>query len=157
MCLNTPMTTGQTGSVAAREMKNMIIETGMIEIDPVVAFAWHRGGEAILVDVREDDEWAEAHIPGAVLSPMSEFEAAHFPRKAGRRLVVVCGIGKRSQAIAQVLVRQGEGVVYNLSGGLKAWRAAGLPVIEDDFGLDPVDAVPEDLLYRMGAPIAAYA
>ncbi|KAF0117430.1 MAG: rhodanese-related sulfurtransferase [Rhodospirillaceae bacterium] len=135
----------------------MILDTGVIEIDPVVAFAWHRGGEAILVDVREDDEWAEAHIPGAVLSPMSEFEAAGFPRKAGRRLVVVCGIGKRSEAIARVLVQRGEGVVYNLSGGLKAWQAAGLPVVPDDFGLDPVDALPDDFLYRMGAWGVTYA
>ncbi len=126
-----------------------IINQSVIEIDPMVAFAWHDAGEAILVDVREDEEWNEAHIPGIRLAPMSEFDAVCFPRQPGKRLVIVCGIGKRSEAIARLLVRHGEAVVYNLTGGLAAWRAAGLPVVTSDFGFDPIDATPSDLLGRL--------
>lgn len=80
-----------------------IIDRGVIEIDPVVTFSWHNAGEAILVDIREDDEWSEAHIPGTLLIPMSDFDAKCFPRWSGKRL----------KTVACTLVWHGKLTVYN--------------------------------------------
>lgn len=114
-----------------------IIGKGVIEIDPVVAAGWLATGEALLVDVREDDEWAEERIPGTLLAPMSDFDPETFPTAGERRLVVVCRVGRRSEAIAAKLARLGWSRVYNMAGGLNAWKAADLPLEGDLAESDP--------------------
>lgn len=105
-----------------------IFNKGVIEIDPVVVAAWLDNGEILLVDVREEEEWAEERVPGAVLAPMSDFDARTFPREAGKRLVVMCKMGKRSEAIARKMLENGMSMVFNMTGGINGWKAADLPV-----------------------------
>ena len=106
-----------------------IIARDVIEIDPAVVAGWLADGEVLLVDVREDEEWAEERIHGAVLSPMSDFEADLFPTAPGKRLVVMCKVGKRSAAIARKMLQHGAFPVYNLAGGLNAWKESDLPTV----------------------------
>lgn len=86
-------------------------------------------GGAVLVDVRDDDEWVAGHAPDAVHVPLGEVGAAEG--FAGRRVLVVCRSGNRSAKAAQALA--GAGVdVTNVTGGMSSWAAAGLPVVADD-------------------------
>jgi rhodanese-related sulfurtransferase len=82
----------------------------------------------LLVDVREDHEFAEVRAPEAVLMPMSTFaqRAAELP--IDRPLMIVCHVGGRSAAVAGYLIRSGRTDVVNVAGGMDAWERAGLPV-----------------------------
>jgi len=81
---------------------------------------------ALLVDVREKEEFEEERIPGARLVPLSAFDAAAIAAAArGRTVVLYCLSGKRaSQAAAMAAA---PGVVLVLKGGIMGWTAAGLP------------------------------
>ncbi|MGH2476965.1 MAG: rhodanese-like domain-containing protein [Candidatus Limnocylindrales bacterium] len=82
----------------------------------------------LLVDVREDHEFAEVRAPGAVFMPMSTFAQRAGELPAGRPLMVVCHLGGRSAAVAGFLIRSGRTDVVNVTGGMDAWERAGLPV-----------------------------
>lgn len=89
---------------------------------------------ALLLDVREPDEWYAQHAPGAMLLPMGRVRARQDELPHDRRIVVVCRSGGRSAAVTTSLCRQGFSAV-NLAGGMCAWAAAGLPVVTG--GSDP--------------------
>ncbi|HET7480640.1 MAG TPA: rhodanese-like domain-containing protein [Rubrobacteraceae bacterium] len=80
------------------------------------------GGGVLLVDVREDEEWREGHLPGAVHAPLSEFGKEVSRSFAGREVVVYCRSGRRSARVVERLVRMGHTGVWNLEGGIEAWR-----------------------------------
>jgi rhodanese-related sulfurtransferase len=82
---------------------------------------------AMLLDVREDDEWAAGHAPEATHVPMSQLNARVDEVPNDRLVVCVCHVGARSAAVADALNRAGWQAV-NLAGGMNAWAAAGLPV-----------------------------
>ena len=85
-------------------------------------------GEALLLDVREDDEWAHGRAPGAVHVPMGELRTDTVPRD--RAVLAVCRVGSRSAAVAEALASLGYDV-RNVTGGMQAWASAGLPVVGD--------------------------
>lgn len=100
------------------------------EIDAVAAKALLDRGEAVLIDVREADEHARENIAGAKLVPLSSFDPAKIPAAGGKRLVVHCLSGSRSaRAIARL--REAGIDAINMTGGIEAWKAAGLPVREN--------------------------
>ena len=85
-------------------------------------------GEALVVDVREVNEFADGHIPGAVNMPLSTFQASKLPKAAGKTIILNCLGGKRSgMALDKCSVAQ-EVVDTHLAGGFGAWASAGLPV-----------------------------
>ncbi len=90
--------------------------------------------DAVLLDVREDYEWADAHIAGAVHVPMNSLPAqlAHDPGvlTPTAQIIVVCAVGGRSAQVTSWLVRQGYNAM-NLSGGMQAWIESGRPVSTD--------------------------
>ncbi|MGP3978665.1 rhodanese-like domain-containing protein [Streptomyces sp. 8N114] len=90
--------------------------------------------DALLLDVREDDEWAAGRAPGAVHIPMSEFVARQGELTErlgeGERVYVVCRVGGRSAQVAAYLAQQGVDAV-NVDGGMLAWHAAGRPLEGD--------------------------
>jgi rhodanese-related sulfurtransferase len=83
---------------------------------------------ALLVDVREPREWTAGHAPTARHIPLSQLPSRMQELPRGRRLVTVCRSGARSRRAAALLTRDGRQVT-NLSGGMAAWAAAGLPVV----------------------------
>ncbi|MBC2900122.1 rhodanese-like domain-containing protein [Streptomyces cupreus] len=87
------------------------------------------GGSALLVDVREADEWQAGHAPWAVHLPLSALGAPLSPDVRGRPLVVVCRSGNRSRQAAELLVAQGVGAV-DVIGGMNEWARAGLPLAD---------------------------
>lgn len=100
------------------------------EIDIAQANDLLRKGEAVLVDVREVEEFAAERIPGALLSPLSTFDPASLAGLKGKRVVVSCLAGGRSMRAAQALAPVlGAANVVSMAGGLGAWKQAGLPTI----------------------------
>ena len=85
---------------------------------------------ALLLDVREPDEWLTEHAPEAVLLPMGQVREHQAELPRDRRIVVVCRSGGRSAAVTESLRAWGFDAV-NLAGGMCAWAAAGLPVVAD--------------------------
>lgn len=90
--------------------------------------------DAVLLDVREDDEWAAGRIPGALHVPMqsvpSRLAYDPGPITPDVPLVVVCKVGGRSAQVTAWLRHQGYDAV-NLEGGMFAWEAAGRPMEAD--------------------------
>ncbi len=88
-------------------------------------------GGAVLLDVREPEEWAAGHVAGAHFMPMGEVGARWTELPADRRVVVLCRVGGRSAAVTEALCRAGLDAV-NLAGGIAAWVDDGHPVTTDD-------------------------
>lgn len=88
---------------------------------------WYDRNEIVLVDVRETSEFEQEHIAGALLLPMSSFDAEIFPVIPGKKVVLHCAIGKRSEAAGKMLLSEGHPGAIHLTGGLDAWKAAGFP------------------------------
>jgi rhodanese-related sulfurtransferase len=86
---------------------------------------------ALLVDVREDDEWVVGHAPQAIHRPMSRLSRGPVRLPSDRPVICVCHVGARSAAVAVALAGAGWDAA-NLAGGMEAWHAAGLPVVRDD-------------------------
>ncbi len=84
---------------------------------------------AILLDVREDDEWAAGHAPGAVHMPLSVLDPAGVPE--GQPVLTVCRSGRRSAHARAALSGAGRDAI-NVAGGMEGWRDAGRPVVTDD-------------------------
>ncbi len=88
---------------------------------------------AVLLDVREADEWTAGHAPEAVFLPQGELPARVGELPTDCRIVAICRSGARSGRLTAALVAAGYDVV-NLAGGMRAWAAAGYPVVTDDGG-----------------------
>lgn len=84
----------------------------------------------VFIDCREQDEWNEAHIPGATLVPLSKFEEKYesaLPDK-NAAIVIQCRSGKRSMNACMFLLSKGYKNLTNLEGGIMAWSEAGYPI-----------------------------
>jgi rhodanese-related sulfurtransferase len=93
--------------------------------------------DAVLIDVREQDEWDAGHAPGAVHIPLGELPSRldELPDTDAGALAVACRGGGRSSRAVAWLSQQGFDVA-NLDGGMKAWQGAGKPLVSDSG--DPV-------------------
>jgi len=91
------------------------------------------GEKFILVDVREDNEWAKGHLPGAVHLGKGIIERDIEQRvpDANTNLILYCGGGFRSALVADNLQRMGYNNVESMDGGWKGWLEAGLPIAKD--------------------------
>ena len=110
---------------------------------------WVEGNEILLVDVREPSEFEKEHIPGALLLPLSSFDPELFPVLTGKKVVLYCAIGKRSEAAGKMLLGEGHLEVVHMSGGLQAWKDAGLEIEER---LEPQGKEPKTPAFLCPAP-----
>jgi molybdopterin/thiamine biosynthesis adenylyltransferase/rhodanese-related sulfurtransferase len=107
------------------------------EVDAVQARELVEGGDALILDVREQDEWDEGHIPRAVHIPRGNLESrieTAAPDRA-QRVLVYCAAGNRSAFAAKTLEELGYDDVASLAGGFTDWKRNGFPV-ELATGLD---------------------
>ncbi|MET9290842.1 rhodanese-like domain-containing protein [Streptomyces sp. NPDC003077] len=106
-----------------------LFRRGPGRLTPAQAHQRVADGDAVLVDVREDAEWAAGHAPGALHLPLSRLSAgASLPSAAqGKPVVAVCRSGNRSQRAAEILAASGVEAT-DVTGGMTAWAEAGLPV-----------------------------
>ena len=99
------------------------------EISPQDAAAKLNSGDAVVVDVRDKDEWDEGHIPGATHMSRGTIELDIEEKVPDPNAMIIChcGGGGRSALAAETLQKMGYKNVRSMAGGLKAWKAAGLP------------------------------
>ncbi len=81
-----------------------------------------------VIDVREQFEYDEGHIPGVTLIPMDEIANRLSEIPTDQEVIVTCRSGNRSNQVTDFLIEQGFDNVHNMEGGIIAWEAAGFPV-----------------------------
>jgi rhodanese-related sulfurtransferase len=106
------------------------VSAAVPELSPEEGSAAVESG-ALLLDVREPDEWNAGHAPGAQHIPLGELGARVDELPKDRRIVAICRVGGRSARATEALRNAGYDVI-NLAGGMRAWAAAGQPVVTDD-------------------------
>lgn len=101
------------------------------EVDAARGRALAGSGDAWLLDVREDGEWAAGHAASAHHIPMMQLQGRMHELPEDTQLIVICHSGGRSAMVTSAL--RGAGLpAANLVGGMLAWRADGGEVIRDD-------------------------
>ena len=80
-------------------------------------------GECHIVDVREPQEYASGHIPGAKNQPLSAFDPSHLPK--GQPVILVCQAGGRSAKALQAAIAAGRKDVVHYAPGTGGWRTRG--------------------------------
>jgi rhodanese-related sulfurtransferase len=99
---------------------------GFEEIDVQAASDLLESGDALLIDVREPQEYEFEHVPGALLQPLSFLDPDLFPAITEKKMLFICGVGKRSAAACKQLAKAGFTNLTNITGGVDAWREADL-------------------------------
>lgn len=99
-------------------------------ISPLEATLLLNREDAVIIDVREDQEWATGHIPSARHIALGQIgkRIQELEKFKARPLIVCCQSGSRSASVCSTLKKQGFANVHNLAGGIGAWEKAGLPV-----------------------------
>ena len=97
-------------------------------ISPKEASAMYTEKSAVIIDVREDSEWNEQHIPGAIHIPLAQLteRLAELKQYKDSPVITQCRTGGRSAKALDVLKSAGFSKVYNMDGGIVAWDKSGL-------------------------------
>jgi rhodanese-related sulfurtransferase len=96
-----------------------------------------RPPDAVLLDVRESEEYAHAHVPGAVNVPQADLATRLAQEPRDRPVILICQTGLRSLRAARFLRQVGFEQVASVAGGTEAWRAAGQPLAYGDVTGEP--------------------
>lgn len=88
--------------------------------------------DALVLDVREDKEFAAGHIPKARHIPLGQLAGRikELDKFKGKPVLVTCRSGQRSASACRMLKKAGFETVYNQAGGIIAWERANLPVTQ---------------------------
>ncbi len=86
---------------------------------------------ALLLDVREPDEYAQGHAPGAILIPLGQLSQrlTEIARYKSQPVALICRSGNRSATAQRLLEQAGFSATSNVEGGMIAWLKSGLPVV----------------------------
>ena len=102
------------------------VAEGVIGMDAVKAGL--DSGRIILVAVREPDEFAAGHVPGAINLPMSTFSPSVLPRAGDKTVVVMCRSGRRAGQAQAIAASAGRRDIVDYAGSMIEWTAKGGPV-----------------------------
>ncbi|MFW6123322.1 MAG: rhodanese-like domain-containing protein [Thermodesulfobacteriota bacterium] len=130
------------------QLRKMFTPTGALDPDEARKFMdQHEEGTYTLLDVRQPWEYEEDHLPGATLVPLGDLKEGTQDLDSDKPTLVYCAVGGRSRVAAQLLSGRGFEEVYNLSGGIKAYRGAKASGPQE-LNLDMVrgDESPEEML-----------
>lgn len=103
---------------------------GVKEVDIAAALQLINHKNALILDVREENEYSGGHILNARLIPLLKLKdrIGELERYREHPIVVVCRSGNRSSTACALLGNRQFGQAYNLQGGMQAWQKAGMPV-----------------------------
>ena len=103
--------------------------SGIKQIPPQEAVMLFNHADALVLDVREQSEWADGHIAKAKHIPLGQLKnkLADLEKHKGKPIIAVCRSGNRSNTACGVLKKAGFENLHNLAGGMQAWEQAGLP------------------------------
>lgn len=104
--------------------------SGMTDVGTMQATRLLNSEKAIALDLRETREFVEGKVPGAVHIPLSQLKAriGELEKAKERPVIAYCARGQRSRSAGTTLHGAGFTKLYNLAGGHKAWKDAGLPL-----------------------------
>jgi len=114
-----------------RTDKDETMTTPIPTITPGEARRRLSDGKAVLIDIREADEFARRHVAGALSRPLSQWTGADLPAATGQDAIFTCKSGMRTGGACGRLAASAPGAAYILEGGIDGWEKAGLPVEED--------------------------
>ncbi len=97
-------------------------------VDVATTLALLDNEDVFVIDVREQFEYDEGHIPGIPLIPMSEFQSRLDEIPTDKEVIVTCRSGNRSGQVTDFLRQEGYTNIHNMEGGIVAWQAAGYDV-----------------------------
>ncbi|MBX3390913.1 MAG: hypothetical protein KF691_15800 [Phycisphaeraceae bacterium] len=110
-----------------------------VEFDPVSVRRLIADGQAQLIDVREPQERARLFVQGSESMPLSAFDPDKIPANADKLTILHCHGGTRSRKALDRALAGAKGTFAHMRGGIQAWKAAGLPVVESpSFSLTPM-------------------
>lgn len=111
---------------------SLVSQRGVKEIDTRVAVQLINYQEALVLDVRDDSEYAAGHLPNSKHIPSEKIEErwVELQKFKEKPIVVIYRGGIRSNHASLVLKKNGFGQVFNLMGGIDAWKRASLPVVK---------------------------
>lgn len=122
---------GSAGAATVSEPA-AVAESVVLELGPTVdvntAAAAKNRDDVILIDVREQWEYDEGHIPGITLIPMNEIPNRLSEIPTDKEVIVTCRSGNRSGQVTDYLRKNGFDNVHNMQGGIVAWQQAGYEV-----------------------------
>lgn len=100
------------------------------DVSPKQAATMKSEQNAVIIDVREDKEWNEKHIPGAIHIPLGELpkRMAELEPYKNSTVITQCQRGGRSAKAYETLKQAGFSNTYNMAGGLEAWKNDGLAI-----------------------------
>lgn len=110
-----------------------VVDAARSRIQELTIAQYQQAPFGVLVDVREDNEWAAGHFPDAIHIGKGVIERdieSKVPDK-NTELVLYCGGGFRSALAADMLQQMGYQKVWSLDGGYRGWCEAGLPIVKD--------------------------
>jgi rhodanese-related sulfurtransferase len=101
-------------------------------VSPQQAAQMQSEKKAVIIDVREKDEWNAAHIEGAIHIPLNEISnrVSELVKYQNQPVIMQCRSGARSAKAADILAKSGFKNVHNMDGGLNAWQKANLKTIQ---------------------------
>lgn len=104
--------------------------SGMREVGPQQATMLHNQRDAVLLDLRETNDYAGGRLPKAVHLPLSQLTSrvGELGKFQGKPIIAYCHRGNRSRMAGRALKKAGHAEVYSLAGGLEAWKGAGFPL-----------------------------
>ena len=120
---------GGSGDTAVSEVNtDMDMSTLPLNINAETTAVLKERDDVVVLDVREQWEYDEGHIPGVVHIPMNNIPTALDQIPTDKTVIVTCRSGNRSDQVTAYLRQNGFDNVHNMSGGILSWQAAGLPV-----------------------------
>lgn len=119
---------GGSSSAAAPAATEINVSELGPSVDVQTVAAVKDNSDVLLLDVREQWEYDEGHIPGVTLIPMNEVPNRLAEIPTDKEVIVTCRSGNRSGQVVEFLRAQGFTNVHNMEGGILEWQAAGLPV-----------------------------
>jgi phage shock protein E len=115
---------GQTvGAVSDLKLQNL-----PVNVDAATVEKLRQRDDVVILDVREDFEYNDGHIPGATLVPLGQIPNRLTEIPKDKMVIAVCRSGNRSGQATDFLRQQGFENVHNMTGGMKAWSQAGYQI-----------------------------
>jgi len=99
-----------------------------VDVDVQTVESLRANPNVLVLDVREDTEYAGGHIPGAVLLPLGQIPNRLNDIPKDKTVIAVCRSGHRSSQATQLLRQQGFDNIHNMLGGMNAWSQAGFEI-----------------------------
>lgn len=119
-------TTTDTQPAVSADLNEILDLPATVDVQTVATVK--ERNDVVVLDVREQWEYDEGHIPGVTLIPMGEVSSRLDEIPTDKEVIVTCRSGNRSGQITEFLRQQGYDNVHNMDGGILAWEAAGYEV-----------------------------